>query len=79
MIVEERARCVAGTRAIAAAMDGQPSALMMLALFGAFVAIWTLVFTLIEAPGAIKHDMSEAYAWGHEFQLGYNQHPPSGR
>ncbi|HET6195279.1 MAG TPA: glycosyltransferase family 39 protein, partial [Acetobacteraceae bacterium] len=45
-------------------------------MFAAFVAIWTLVFTLIEAPVAIKHDMSEAYAWGQEFQLGYNQHPP---
>src|SRR5262249_49169473 len=45
-------------------------------LFVAFVAVWALVFTVTEAPVAIKHDMSEAYAWGHEFQLGYNQHPP---
>src|SRR3982074_1169139 len=47
-----------------------------LALFGAFAGIWTIYFTITEAPGAIKHDMTEAYAWGQEFQLGYNQHPP---
>ncbi len=40
------------------------------------IAAWGLYFTITEAPLAIKHDMSEAYAWGHEFQLGYNQHPP---
>ncbi len=48
----------------------------MLALVGALVAAWALYFAITEAPVAIKHDMSEAYAWGHEFQLGYNQHPP---
>jgi 4-amino-4-deoxy-L-arabinose transferase-like glycosyltransferase len=48
----------------------------MLALFAAFVTVWALYFTITEAPVAIKHDMAEAYAWGQEFQLGYNQHPP---
>jgi 4-amino-4-deoxy-L-arabinose transferase-like glycosyltransferase len=48
----------------------------MLALFAIFVASWALFFTITEAPVAIKHDMAEAYAWGQEFQLGYNQHPP---
>jgi 4-amino-4-deoxy-L-arabinose transferase-like glycosyltransferase len=28
------------------------------------------------APFPILHDMVEAYVWGQEFQLGYNQHPP---
>ena len=42
----------------------------------AFVAIWTVYLAITEAPDAIKHDMAEAYAWGQEFQLGYNQHPP---
>ena len=45
-------------------------------LLAGFVAIWTVYLTITEAPGAIKHDMAEAYAWGQEFQLGYNQHPP---
>ena len=48
----------------------------MLGLLAAFVAVWTVYLTVTEAPGAIKHDMAEAYAWGQEFQLGYNQHPP---
>ncbi len=42
----------------------------------AFVAAWSVYFAVTEAPFAIKHDMAEAYAWGQEFQLGYNQHPP---
>jgi 4-amino-4-deoxy-L-arabinose transferase-like glycosyltransferase len=54
----------------------QPNLLTILALLAAFAATWALFFTVTEAPVAIKHDMSEAYAWGHEFQLGYNQHPP---
>jgi 4-amino-4-deoxy-L-arabinose transferase-like glycosyltransferase len=50
--------------------------LTILVLLAGFVAIWTAYLTITEAPGAIKHDMAEAYAWGQEFQLGYNQHPP---
>ncbi len=50
--------------------------LTVLEFLAAFAAIWALYFTITEAPVAIKHDMTEAYAWGHEFQLGYNQHPP---
>ena len=60
----------------AAGATGEPSLPAILTLFAAFVAIWALYFTITEAPMAIKHDMSEAYAWGQEFQLGYNQHPP---
>lgn len=48
----------------------------ILAVLAAFTAIWALYLTITEAPFAIKHDMAEAYAWGQEFQLGYNQHPP---
>jgi 4-amino-4-deoxy-L-arabinose transferase-like glycosyltransferase len=75
MIVEELTRSTARTRLLSFA-DGKPDALAQLTVFVAFVAVWALVFTINEAPVAIKHDMSEAYAWGHEFQLGYNQHPP---
>ena len=42
----------------------------------AFVAVWTLYFVVTEYASAIHNDMAEAYAWGKEFQLGYNQHPP---
>jgi 4-amino-4-deoxy-L-arabinose transferase-like glycosyltransferase len=57
-------------------VDFQPTGATMIGLFGAFVIIWALYFTITEAPVAIKHDMAEAYAWGQEFQLGYTQHPP---
>jgi 4-amino-4-deoxy-L-arabinose transferase-like glycosyltransferase len=49
---------------------------LMLGLLAAFVAIWTLYFAISDAPSAIHNDMAEAYVWGQEFQLGYNQHPP---
>ena len=54
----------------------QPGLPTILVLLAGFVAIWAVYLTITEAPGAIKHDMAEAYAWGQEFQLGYNQHPP---
>ena len=45
-------------------------------LFLLFTAIWALYFVISESPAAINQSMAEAYAWGQEFQLGYNQHPP---
>jgi dolichyl-phosphate-mannose-protein mannosyltransferase len=53
-----------------------PSAGLVFALFCAFVAIFAAYFTISEWPSSIHNDMAEAYAWGQEFQLGYNQHPP---
>jgi 4-amino-4-deoxy-L-arabinose transferase-like glycosyltransferase len=54
----------------------QPNLRTILMVLVGFVAIWTVYLTITEAPDAVKHDMTEAYAWGQEFQLGYNQHPP---
>ena len=48
----------------------------MVLRIAAFVAVWTLYFAISENASAIHNDMAEAYAWGREFQLGYNQHPP---
>jgi 4-amino-4-deoxy-L-arabinose transferase-like glycosyltransferase len=48
---------------------------MVLRILG-FVAVWSLYFAISEYYSAIHNDMAEAYAWGQEFQLGYNQHPP---
>jgi len=50
--------------------------LLVFGCFVAFVAVWTLYGAIAGAPKAIHGDMSEAYVWGREFQLGYNQHPP---
>ena len=74
MIVRERARHeAAADEKFDLARLGLPT---ILALVAAFATIWALYFWVTEAPVAIKHDMAEAYAWGQEFQLGYNQHPP---
>ena len=78
MKVDEQApyRVVSFSRIATPGTPEGPSLPTILALLGAFAATWALYFTIAEAPFAIKHDMAEAYAWGREFQLGYNQHPP---
>ncbi len=38
-------------------------------------AIWT-VFAVVSNDGSLHPDMTEAYGWGREFQLGYYKHPP---
>jgi 4-amino-4-deoxy-L-arabinose transferase-like glycosyltransferase len=78
MIVEDQAlsRTAPHSNIVASITAGNPNTPAVLAVFGAFVTILALYFAIAEAPVAIKHDMAEAYAWGQEFQLGYNQHPP---
>src|SRR6204780_60027 len=56
--------------------EPSPSAQTVAALFVAFVAVWSLYFAIAESQASIHNDMTEAYAWGRQFQLGYNQHPP---
>jgi 4-amino-4-deoxy-L-arabinose transferase-like glycosyltransferase len=43
--------------------------------FLGFVLFWTLVNTISNGL-SFDHDMTEAYVWGREFQLGYYKHPP---
>ena len=47
-----------------------------LALLALIVLVWTLYGVISASPAAIHNDMAEAYAWGREFQLGYEKHPP---
>jgi 4-amino-4-deoxy-L-arabinose transferase-like glycosyltransferase len=47
-----------------------------LALLAIFVMVWMLYGVISASPAAIHNDMAEAYVWGHEFQLGYEKHPP---
>jgi hypothetical protein len=42
----------------------------------AFAAAWTAFQTVLNSSEALHHDMTEAYVWGREFQLGYFKHPP---
>src|ERR1700744_2447906 len=55
---------------------GEPAPRTIPACIVMFAALWGVYFAFAESPAAIKHDMAEAYAWGQEFQFGYNQHPP---
>jgi hypothetical protein len=50
--------------------------LVPIAWLASFVMCWTLYFALANAPTPINHDLTEAYAWGRQFELGYYQHPP---
>jgi 4-amino-4-deoxy-L-arabinose transferase-like glycosyltransferase len=46
-------------------------------LFLALYCAALLVFTAFAlGPRPLHHDMTEAWAWGKEFQLGYAKHPP---
>ena len=56
-------------------MLGRETLLIAMLLAG-FVATWALYFSITDAATAIHKDMAEAYVWGSEFRLGYNQHPP---
>ncbi len=48
----------------------------MWGLLAAFVAVWFAYGAIADAGKAVQIDLAEAYVWGREFQLGYNQHPP---
>ena len=45
-------------------------------LFAAFGMVWAAYFTISQSTASLHQDMTEAYVWGHEFRLVYNQHPP---
>ena len=66
----------AGARVVAWA--GDPSLAPVLA-FGftlAHVVLWTAILTQLKAAQDVHFDVSEAYAWGQKFLLGYGKHPP---
>jgi hypothetical protein len=54
----------------------RPGAIHIAGGFVLFVIAWTAYGSLDFAGKAIHGDVAEAYAWGREFRLGYNQHPP---
>ena len=41
-----------------------------------FIVAWTMHGVIAGAGGSLHWDVLEAYVWGKEFQLGYNQHGP---
>jgi 4-amino-4-deoxy-L-arabinose transferase-like glycosyltransferase len=56
--------------------NAEPRASRVALGVAAFILSCWAMLALGNAPIPILHDMAEAYAWGQEFQLGYNQHPP---
>jgi len=60
----------------ATAAQEEPATRTVLLCVIALALIWGAYFSIANTSMAITHDMAEAYAWGQEFQLGYNQHPP---
>jgi 4-amino-4-deoxy-L-arabinose transferase-like glycosyltransferase len=40
------------------------------------ITVWTVFAVLTLGSASLHHDMTEAWAWGQEFQLGYHKHPP---
>jgi hypothetical protein len=41
-----------------------------------YAAAFTIHGTIVSSGGILHFDVVDAYAWGREFQLGYNQHGP---
>ena len=50
--------------------------LVVAAAFFLFFLAWAAIESILNADRALHYDLTEAYAWGKEFQLGYNQHGP---
>jgi hypothetical protein len=68
---------VAKSRAIVAWLEWvavKPKALAV--LLAGHVAAWTVYAIVAQSSGVVHHDMSEAWSWGQEFELGYYKHPP---
>src|SRR5262249_8900619 len=52
------------------------SAVLVPALLVANTVLWVLYSLLALGGSSLHQDMTEAYVWGREFQLGYFKHPP---
>ncbi|MFY9641815.1 MAG: hypothetical protein WAK07_13095, partial [Rhodomicrobium sp.] len=59
-----------------AAAQSWPASLVAAGSFLLFVTAWTVHGAVVSAGASLHFDVLEAYAWGREFQLGYNQHGP---
>jgi 4-amino-4-deoxy-L-arabinose transferase-like glycosyltransferase len=57
-------------------LGGRHFALAVAALLVLHVVTWTLYGTLALGFSSLHDDMTEAWVWGQEWQLGYFKHPP---
>ncbi len=63
-------------RVVAWASDPQLAPVLVAGFTIAHVVLWTAILTQVKAAQDIHFDVSEAYAWGQKFLLGYGKHPP---
>lgn len=63
-------------RVVAWAIDPQLAPVLAVGFTIAHVVLWTAILTQIKAAQDVHFDVSEAYAWGQKFLLGYGKHPP---
>jgi hypothetical protein len=61
---------------IDALLDPQRAERRVLALLGAYVAVWSLYGTIAKSSQDIHFDMGEAVVWSHEALAGPPTHPP---
>src|SRR3954470_4587078 len=63
-------------RVVVWAGDPQLAPLLVIGFTVAHVVLWTAILTSLKAAQDVHFDVSEAYAWGQKFLLGYGKHPP---
>ncbi len=66
-------------KALGGALGGGREDLSDITVFAmtlAFTACLAIGYAVVLSSGPLHYDMTEAYSWGREFQLGYHQHPP---
>lgn len=66
----------AAARVVAWASDPQLAPVLVVGFTIAHAVIWTAILTQVKAAQDVHFDVSEAYAWGQKFLLGYGKHPP---
>ncbi|WP_398475652.1 glycosyltransferase family 39 protein [Tardiphaga sp.] len=63
-------------RVVAWAIDPQLAPVLVVGFTIAHAVLWTAILTQVKAAQDVHFDVSEAYAWGQKFLLGYGKHPP---
>jgi Dolichyl-phosphate-mannose-protein mannosyltransferase len=63
-------------RRLTAYEQGPATTRGLLLFLAVHITVWTVFGVLTLGSGSLHHDMTEAWAWGQEFQLGYHKHPP---
>ncbi len=66
----------AAARVVAWASDPQLAPVLVVGFTIAHAVLWTAILTQLKAAQDVHFDVSEAYAWGQKFLLGYGKHPP---